>query len=166
MVVTSTVYADAYIDSFARVCNLFADSVSNNRRSCRIPYNDIEKLDKLCDSKVNKACWILGNYYKLQFYENQSNEYYEKACNLNHVESCEWAANYFHDRGEYSSSAKFFEKACNLGATGSCQMLAGQYQYGAGVDKDLGKAKKYYAKSCDAGDSPSCISYITLTEKD
>jgi len=48
---------------------------------------------------------------------------------------------------------EFYKKGCELNNKWGCFELGESYYY---VNKDIGKAKKFYKRACELGDNDSC----------
>lgn len=169
MLAISQVSYATNLDKFAKSCKIMHSEagVENFLKSCNLNEYDIEDLKKSCNSKVDKACWILGNFYHITHSYSQAIQFYEQACNLKHSESCEWIAIHF---GMYkqdpNKAFKYFVKACDLGSAEGCAYTATHYDKGWAVDQDAAKAKEYRLKSCKLGDQASCRIYGVTNHTD
>jgi TPR repeat protein len=61
------------------------------------------------------------------------------------------------------NAAGLCEKACHGGWSPGCINLAALYESGAGVGKDLQKAKAYYSKGCELESADGCKAVKRLT---
>ncbi len=63
---------------------------------------------------------------------------------------------YYNKTNNFKFAFDNFSKACELNNKYGCYNLAGLYEKGKGVNKNISKAIKYYKKSCDLNYAKSC----------
>jgi len=91
-------------------------------------------------------------------------EHLSKACDKGDIEACfKFAEFYFsgiyhgvYDRSYYKVLVEPYRKACYHGKARACERLGHMYVFARGVDRDIRRGYRLYAKSCDMNDSWGC----------
>ena len=96
--------------------------------------------------------------------------FYEKAAKQGHAESqTKLALMYFEGqvvRQNLDEYIKWLRKSAAQKNSHAQILLGAAYEFGnRGVNKDYAKAKEWYGKSCDNGNSNGCLNYKVLNEK-
>lgn len=79
------------------------------------------------------------------------------ACEDDLPESCRNAGVYEHERGNTAHAIPHFEHACALGEPDSCSYLGVLLSLGAGVKRDLDRARKLQESACEQGVARGCF---------
>ena len=94
----------------------------------------------------------------------------QKACNSGKVSECtKLGILYLTADGveeNHPLARKLFIKSCRKYNLKACHYLGTMYKRGAnGVERDIKKAKTYYAHACKKGYEASCVQYRLIKEK-
>jgi hypothetical protein len=91
---------------------------------------------------------------------DQANAVFEAGLRIGHLQSLQYLAESL--RNGWGSAGKdpkkamtIAESAFNSGVSGAAMIVAEAYQYGDGVNQDLGKAREWYEKGASKGDAGS-----------
>ena len=102
--------------------------------------NDFSQNIIACDDNNATACSELGLAYSVGFTPDK--------------------------KMDIQKSIHYYKKAYAMDDVNGCRNLGTLYQYGLEIDKDIKKARAYYAKACIIGKDPvSCKFYKELNKK-
>jgi TPR repeat protein len=59
--------------------------------------------------------------------------------------------------GNFAEAARLYTLACDAGDAAACDQLAGRYNNGQGVPRDLARAVPLYQRACDGGIDGACL---------
>lgn len=128
---------------------------------------DIKKLEKECNKKDGRACYLIANEYDDSNGEKHSYDkatpYYQKSCDFGFAMGCyNLGVMYDYGKGiekDFVKATNSYMKACDNGDIGGCFAVARRYEFGKGISKNIEKAKEYYKLGCDLRSEISCEEY-------
>jgi len=128
---------------------------------------------------LNLSADVVVNNGMVEFVEVKSipvSELHTKACENKNMNGCvELGVLYFTGgdvEEDHEKAIELFKRACKKKHSKACYHLGTIYKRGSkymngsnGIDKDLKKAKMFYAKGCMHGYAQSCDQYNLIKEK-
>jgi TPR repeat protein len=122
--------------------------------------------ERVCDAGVSEVCNRLGEIYEhVPGFDSEAKrvpDLYERACTAGSANGCLNFGLVQVSREEFAQAALLFDRACIGGATGGCYQLAGAYQRGEGVSKDMARAIALYDQACSVDHVESCLALAAL----
>lgn len=122
--------------------------------------------ERVCEAGVAETCYTLARIYeRVPGFESEAkrvSDLYERACTAGSANGCVGFGLVQASREEYQQAAMLFERACLGGAAEGCQQLAGAFQRGEGVPKDMDRAVALYDQACNADFVDACLTLAAL----
>jgi TPR repeat protein len=122
--------------------------------------------DRACKGGAPDVCNTLGEIVSrtgtLEGGLERANGLFEKACEGGSSAGCLNFGLAFAEREDYRRAAELYEKSCTGGWAAGCHQLAGTFERGEGVSRDLSRALALYAQACDWEFVESCETAGTL----
>ncbi len=127
-----------------------------------------EQYQKLCAQGRGVACYNLGTLYNegTDVAQNKvrAADFFKKACDAGDLAGCVKIGDLELEAGDVIMAAHHYLLNCEKGDKISCKRVGNIYNDGVfGVAKNPAKAKIFYKKSCDLGDTGGCTLYNMVT---
>ncbi len=108
-----------------------------------------------CESGKAEACVAFGKELAGKDF-NAALTAFERGCALGSNKGCVEGTRLAEKAGGGEKARELSNVACGRGSAPGCRLLASLYQRGVGGAPDPDKAKTFYAKACEAGDTAAC----------
>lgn len=108
-----------------------------------------------CEGGKAEACVAFGKELAGKDF-NAALTAFERGCALGSNKGCVEGTRLAEKAGGGEKARELSNVACGRGSAPGCRLLASLFQRGVGGAPDPDKAKTFYAKACEAGDTAAC----------
>lgn len=147
---------DSRLDSaLAKLGQIEAPPVAPSEASEPAPVAAAPDPGAECDGGKAEACVTFGKKLAAKDF-NAALTAFERGCALGSNKGCLEGTRLSEKAGGGEKARELSSIACGRGSATGCRLLASLYQRGVGGAPDPEKAKTFYTKACEAGDTAAC----------